>query len=86
MKTPHFKMEYTMTISEAAELVLKNADKALSVDEIYAEIIQQNLFTFGAKNPKSVMSQAIKHRSDANSNAKSVIFKSHEQGIYSLVD
>ena len=78
--------ESIMTIAEAAEQVLKNAGKTLSVDEIYAVIIQQNLYTFSAKNPKSVMSQAIKHRSDANANAKSVIFKSHGQGNYSLTD
>lgn len=75
-----------MTIAEAAEQVLRNSGKALSVDVIYAEIIKQNLYTFGAKNPKSVMSQAIKHRSDANANAKSVIFKSLGQSNYSLAD
>ena len=79
-------MEITMTIAEAAEHVLKNAGKALSLDEIYAEIIEQNLYSFGAKNPKNVMSQAIKLRSDAYTNAKSVIFKSLGQGNYSLAD
>jgi len=75
-----------MTIAEAAEQVLKNASKALSVDEIYEEIIQRNLYTFGAKNPKSVMSQAIRIRSDANPKAKSVMFKSLDNGLYQLAD
>ncbi len=75
-----------MTISEAVTTVLKEANKPLSVQEIYDTIIQQNLYTFGAKNPKGVMSQSIRERSDANNKAKIVIFKSLGQGIYTLAD
>ncbi len=75
-----------MTIAEAAQTVLSNADKPLKVQEIYDEIIRQNLYTFGAKNPKGVMSQAIRERSDANPAAKVMVFKSLGQGTYTLAN
>jgi len=75
-----------MTIAEAAQNVLKNSDKALSIQEIYDEVIRQNLYTFGAKNPKGIMSQAIRVRSDTNPKAKLVIFKSLDNGMYQLAD
>ncbi len=75
-----------MTIAEAAKTVLKEANKPLSVQKIYDTIIQQDLYTFGAKNPKGVMSQTIRERSDANPKAKIVMFKSIGQGIYALAD
>jgi len=75
-----------MTISEAAKAVLKETNKPLSVQEIYDAIIQQNLYTFGAKNPKGVVSQTIRERSNANTKAKVVMFKSLGQGIYTLAD
>ncbi len=75
-----------MTIAEAALTILKNSEKALSIQEIYDEVIRQNLYTFGAKNPKGVMSQAIRERSDANIKAKTVMFKSLENGLYRAAD
>jgi len=75
-----------MTIAEAVQKVLKEANKPLNTQEIYDEIIKSNLYTFGAKNPKGVMSQAIRERSDANPKAKVVIFKALGQGVYSLAD
>lgn len=75
-----------MTIAEAAQTVLKNAGKPLNIQEIYDEIIKQDLYKFGAKNPKGVMSQAIRERSDINPKAKMVIFKALGQGIYTLAD
>jgi len=75
-----------MTIAKAAQTVLKNSNKPLTVQEIYNEVIKQNLYTFGAKNPKGVMSQAIRVRSDANPKAKSVMFKSLDKGMYQLAD
>jgi hypothetical protein len=40
--------------------------RAMSVNEIYDEVMSRNLYTYGAKNPKSVMSLAIHERSDFN--------------------
>ena len=75
-----------MTIAEAAQSVLRSASKPLNVQEIYDEIIRQNLYSFGAKNPKGVMTQAIRERSDANPKVKIIMFKSLGQGIYTLTD
>ena len=75
-----------MTIVEAAKTVLNDAGKIMTSQEIYDEIITRNLYTFGAKNPKGVMSQAIREKSDANPKAKNVIFKSVGQGSYTLVN
>jgi len=44
-----------MTITEAAQTVLKDAERAMHVDDIYDEIIRRNLYHFGAKSPKSVL-------------------------------
>lgn len=73
-----------MTIADAVKTVLREAGHAMSVNEIYDEIMKRNLYTFGAKNPKGVMSQAIRERSDANPKAKIVLFKSMGKGIYTL--
>lgn len=73
-----------MTIADAVKTVLREAGHAMSVNEIYDEIMKRNLYTFSAKNPKGVMSQAIRERSDANPKAKIVLFKSMGKGIYTL--
>lgn len=75
-----------MTIAEAVQTVLKDTGKPMHVNEIYKQIIQRNLYTFGAKNPKGVMSQAIRERSDANPKAKQVMFKLVSQGTYETID
>jgi len=38
-----------MTIAEAAQNILKNSDRALSIQGIYDEVIRQNLYRFSAK-------------------------------------
>lgn len=49
-----------MTIKEAATKVLKEAGQPLSVDEIYARICSQELFRFGASQPKAVLSRRLR--------------------------
>lgn len=73
-----------MTIAEAVQMVLRDAGKSMHVNEIYDEIIRRDLYKFGAKNPKSVMSQAVRERSDADPKAKQVLFKMVSQGTYTL--
>jgi len=73
-----------MTIADVVQTVLRETGRAMSVNEIYDEITKRNLYTFGAKNPKGVMTQAIRERSDANPKAKVVLFKSMGKGIYTL--
>ncbi len=75
-----------MTIAEAAQSVLRETGRAMTTTEIYDEIIRRSLYNFGAKNPKSVMSQAIRERSGANPKAKQVLFRQVSQGIYELVE
>jgi len=75
-----------MTIAEAAQSVLRESGRAMTTTEIYDEIIRRDLYTFGAKNPKSVTSQAIRERSDANLKAKQVLFRMVSQGTYELVE
>lgn len=43
------------TIADAIHKVLSEHPEGLTVQEIYDKITEQNLFTFGAKNPKSVV-------------------------------
>lgn len=73
-----------MTIAEAAQTVLQNSEKAMSVNEIYDQIIERNLYSFGAKNPKGVLAQTIREKSSANPKAKQVLFYAVGQGTYTL--
>jgi putative ribosome biogenesis GTPase RsgA len=49
-----------MTIIEAALIVLKNANKPLSKDEIYDAICMGNLFEFKAQDPKSILNAQLR--------------------------
>ena len=75
-----------MTIAEAAQAVLRRSGRTMTTSEIYEEVIQRDLYKFGAKNPKSVLSQAIRDRSDANPKAKQVLFRMVSKGTYELVE
>jgi len=48
-----------MTIYEAALTVLKDSGCKMHVKEIYAEILNKELFKFGAKDPVSVLSGTL---------------------------
>jgi len=74
-----------MIIVEAAQAVLQDSEKPMSTNEIYDEIIRRDLYSFGAKNPKSVMSQAIREKSTVNVKAKTVLFKSLSRNTYELI-
>lgn len=51
-----------MTIVEAIKTVLRQAPDGLTSKEIYDEIIRQNLYCFGAKNPLGVVNSQIRRR------------------------
>ena len=74
-----------MTIAEAAQSVLRDTRRPMTTTELYEEIIRRGLYTFGAKNPKSVMTQAIRERSDANPKAKQVLFRKVSTDTYALL-
>lgn len=50
-----------MTIKDAVIKVLEAEVCALTVDEIYSRIIEQSLYTFGAKNPVNVVRTTIEY-------------------------
>jgi len=75
-----------MTIADAVQAVLKDSGNPMHVNDIYQKIIQDELYSFAAKNSKWVMSQAIRERSDSNPKAKIVMFKSLGQGIFALAN
>jgi restriction system protein len=49
-----------MTMLEAALTVLRNANTPMSVDEIYTRICKENLFTFNAKDPISILKAQLR--------------------------
>ncbi len=49
-----------MTMLEAALLVLNKTNTPMSIDEIYAQIIKDQLFTFGAKDPISILKAQLR--------------------------
>ena len=75
-----------MTIWEAAQAVLRDTQRAMHVNEIYDEILKRNLYTFGAKNPKSVLSQAIRQKSSANPKMSNPNFRVVAPSTYKLAD
>lgn len=50
-----------MTILEAAVTVLRESNEAMSVKAIYEEIVRRDLYKFGAKSPKSVLSGTLRN-------------------------
>jgi len=51
-----------MTIVECIKCVLSNSDCAMSAKEIYEEIVQQGLYSFGAQDPVGVVNAQIRRR------------------------
>lgn len=54
--------ELGMTIVEAIKTVLYQVPDGLTSKEIYDEIVKQNLYSFGAKNPLGVVNSQIRRR------------------------
>jgi len=73
------------TIAEVAEQVIRDNNKAMSVSEIFDEIQRKELYKFGAKNPRGVLSQAIREKSNTYAKAKKTIFRQVSQGTYELI-
>lgn len=57
-----------MTVLEAAMVVLRESKEPLSVQQVYDGIRQRNLYTFRAKDPKAVVSAALRKASKDESN------------------
>ena len=52
-----------MTIIEAIKTIMKSENRALTSNEIYEKIIEQNLYSFGARDPKSIVNGIIRRHS-----------------------
>ena len=77
-----------MTIIEAAITVLSKAEHPLSAQTIYEEICRQNLFTFGAKKPLSVLQAELRRHSvgyAGKNPPQAVKLQQHPDKTYSLV-
>ena len=74
-----------LCIWETAKAVIEKSGRPLTVDEIYKTIMDENLYQFGAKSPKSVLSSAIREKSDQNPKAKNVVFKQTSANTYDLI-
>jgi len=73
-----------MNITEAAKVVLEDSSNAMTPADIHTEIVKRNLFTFGAKNPVSVVSSTLRKKSNVDPKAKTIIFIMSEKGKYKL--
>lgn len=73
-----------MNIAEAAKTVLQDSPEAMTPANIHSEIVKRGLFTFGAKNPISVVSSTLRKKSDADPKAKQILFHMVDKGKYKL--
>jgi restriction system protein len=49
-----------MTMLDAALTVLKKSNAPMSAEDIYKQICQENLFSFGAKDPLSILKAQLR--------------------------
>lgn len=68
-----------MTILDAACEALKRSGRPMSVKEIYEEIVGANLYRFGAKSPRSVLSGTLRNHVKKSPNPRVVEVSS---GVY----
>lgn len=73
-----------MKMYEAAVEVLRTVDDPLHVRDIHQRIVSQELFTFGAKNPVSVLSQTMSERSAGGRKGDPPLFVKTAPGTYIL--
>lgn len=59
-----------MTILDACVRVLRETNQAMSAEELYKEIVQQDLYRFGAKDPESVLRSTIRKHIRHHSNPR----------------
>jgi len=75
-----------MKIYEAAKMVLNEGSGPMSAKEIYSEIVRRELYSFGAKNPVSVLSQAMGDRSIDGKKNVEVVFVRTAPSTFDLCD
>ncbi len=70
-----------MTMLEAAVQVLRSRQEPMAVADIYEAITAQSLFSFGAKNPRSVLSGTLRKHAKKS---PSPLITEASPGLYSL--
>ena len=78
-----------MTIAEAAREVLRRAERSMTVDEIYDQIVATGLAEFKAAHPRSVLRNQIRRHCDGVPHAsptRTKLFVQAADGRYSLID
>ena len=75
-----------MKIHEAARLILQDADQPMHARDIHRKIVARNLYTFGAKDPISIVSQSLRKKSAGAPGASEAIFKRTAPGTYGLLE
>ena len=74
-----------MTMTQAAAKVLEKLGRAATVREIHAQIVEQELFLFGAKDPVSVLGGAIRRHTAGNKALRGQpVFEVAGKGLYRL--
>jgi dnd system-associated protein 4 len=78
-----------MTIAEAAQQVLRDLGRSASVDEIYAEIVKRNLYTFNTPTPEHVLRTTIRRQTDCVDRVDSrdeILFELTGDDLYGLAN
>jgi restriction system protein len=74
-----------ITMVEAARRVLTELGRPATAREIHAEIVQRELFQFGAKDPVSVLGSALRRRTKGSAKLSGpAMFETPHKGLYEL--
>lgn len=75
-----------MKIYEAAQTVLKEAGKPMHARDIYRQIVEKGLCSFGAQDPVSIVSQSLRKKSIGARGSSGNVFKRIGPGTYALAE
>lgn len=82
-------MSTKYTIAQVAQQVLRDIGRPTSIDELYAEIVNRNLYTFNTPTPEHVLRTAIRRQTDCVERVDSrdeVFFELVGEDVYGLVN
>jgi hypothetical protein len=74
-----------MKIYEAATQVLRNTGRPMTAKEIYDAIVKDQLFTFSASEPVSVVNQTLRKKCEVPTNKGTVLFKRIGPSTFALI-
>ena len=61
-----------MTVIQAALIILKESGESLNAKQIYEKICDRNLYSFAARDPKAVVSAALRKASKGVSHGQMI--------------